>query len=63
LELGDELEYTIVGSIETDPTANKISNVSPVGKAVLDQKVGMIVDVKAPIGILQYEILAVRNAS
>jgi transcription elongation factor GreA len=63
LDLGNELEYKIVGSAEADPIDSKISNVSPVGKAILGQKVGTIVDVKAPIGILQYEILAVRKAS
>lgn len=61
LELGDEMEYKIVGTTEADPSANMISNVSPVGKAVLDQKVGAVVDVKTPAGVLQYQILGVRD--
>jgi len=61
LELGDEVEYKIVGTIEAEPSANMISNVSPVGKAVLDQKVGAVVDVKTPAGVLQYQILGVRD--
>ncbi|AQS57926.1 transcription elongation factor GreA [Desulforamulus ferrireducens] len=57
LEFGDELEYTLVGSVEADPDANKISNESPVGKAVLGQKKGSIVEVTVPAGVLKYEIL------
>ncbi|SHF49585.1 transcription elongation factor GreA [Desulforamulus putei] len=57
LEFGDELEYTIVGSVEADPDANKISNESPVGKAILGQPKGSIVEVTVPAGVLKYEIL------
>lgn len=62
LEFGDELEYTIVGSAEADPTEMKISNESPVGQAILGQKVGSVVEVNVPAGILKYEVLAIRNA-
>lgn len=61
LEYGDEIEYTIVGSAEADPTANKISNESPVGRAILGQKVGAVVEVKVPAGILKYQILNIRK--
>jgi transcription elongation factor GreA len=61
LELGGEVEYKIVGTTEADPSANKISNVSPVGKAVLKQKVGAVVDVKTPVGVLRYQILGIRD--
>jgi len=61
LEYGDEIEYTIVGSAEADPTANKISNESPVGRAILGQKVGAVVEVKVPAGVLKYQILNVRK--
>jgi transcription elongation factor GreA len=61
LELGGEVEYKIVGTTEADPGANKISNVSPVGKAVLKQKVGAVVDVKTPVGVLRYQILGIRD--
>lgn len=61
LEYGDEIEYTIVGSAEADPNANKISNESPVGRAILGQKAGAVVDVKVPAGILKYELLDVHK--
>lgn len=61
LEYGDEIEYTIVGSAEADPTANKISNESPVGRAILGQKPGSVVEVKVPAGVLKYQILDVRK--
>lgn len=58
---GDEIEYTIVGSAEADPAENKISNESPVGRAILGQKIGAVVKVKVPAGILQYQILNIRK--
>ncbi|MEW6065579.1 MAG: transcription elongation factor GreA [Bacillota bacterium] len=57
LEYGDELEYTIVGSVEADPEASKISNESPVGKAIIGQPKGSVVEVNVPAGVLKYEIL------
>ncbi|PHJ38397.1 transcription elongation factor GreA [Desulforamulus profundi] len=57
LEYGDELEYTIVGSVEADPEARKISNESPVGKAIIGQPKGIVVEVNVPAGVLKYEIL------
>jgi len=57
LEFGDELKYTIVGSVEADPDGNKISNESPVGKAILGHKKGEVVDVEVPVGTIKYEIL------
>lgn len=53
---GEEFEYTIVGTAEADPTENKISNESPVGRAILGQKVGNIITVKAPAGNIDIEI-------
>ena len=60
LELGDTLEYEIVGSMEADPKNKKISNESPVGKAVLGQKIGNVLEVEVPAGILKYEVLDIR---
>lgn len=57
LEYGDEFEYTIVGSVEADPGANKISNESPVGKAILGQPKGSVVEVNVPAGQLKYQIM------
>jgi len=61
LEFGDELEYTIVGSAEADPAELKISNESPVGQAILGQKIGSVVEVNVPAGILKYEVLEIRR--
>lgn len=57
----DEVEdVTIVGSSEADPFDGKISNGSPVGRALLGAKAGDVVEVAAPAGILKYEIIEVR---
>ena len=57
LEEGEELEFTIVGTAEADPGARKISIESPVGRAILGQSTGQVVEVKVPAGNLQYQIL------
>lgn len=59
LEYDDEIEYTIVGSDEADPTKAKISNESPVGKAILGKTVSSIVEVNVPAGLLKYQILSI----
>ncbi|MDF2628714.1 MAG: greA2 [Symbiobacteriaceae bacterium] len=60
LEYQDQLEYTIVGTTEADPTHNRISNESPVGRAIMGKGVGAIVEVDAPDGTIKYEVLAVK---
>jgi len=60
IEFGDEEEYTIVGSAEADPAVKKISNESPVGKAVLGRAKGNVVEVNVPAGVLHYEIMDIR---
>ncbi|HHW44822.1 transcription elongation factor GreA [Desulfofundulus thermobenzoicus] len=60
LEYGDEVEYTIVGSVEADPGAHKISNESPVGRAIMGQKKGSVVEVSVPAGLLKYQIIDIR---
>jgi transcription elongation factor GreA len=55
----DPISYTIVGSTEADPLEQKISNESPVGKAVLSKKKGDTVEVSTPAGIFKYEIIKV----
>ncbi len=60
LALGEEEDVTIVGSSEADPFEGKISNESPVGRALIGAKVGDIVEVNAPAGILKYQILEIR---
>lgn len=59
VEMDEELTYDIVSSIEADPMNGKISDDSPLGKAILGGKVGEIIEVEAPIGTLQYKILNV----
>ena len=56
LEFNEEIEYTIVGSTEVNLAENKISNESPIGMALLGAKKGATVEVKAPAGIIKYEI-------
>ena len=52
--------YTIVGSAEADPFKGRISNVSPLGKALLGKKLGDIIEVASPAGdMIKYEILTV----
>lgn len=60
IEFGDEEQYTIVGSAEADPAVNRISNESPVGKAVLGQIKGCVVEVNVPVGILRYQIMDIQ---
>ena len=61
IEYGDEETYTIVGSAEADPKQSRISNVSPVGEAILGKKVGSIVEVNVPAGILKYKIVGIKG--
>ncbi|MCQ6563690.1 transcription elongation factor GreA [Paenibacillus mendelii] len=61
LEYGDTMEYAIVGTAESDPLQNKISNESPVGKAILGKKKGTVVEVNVPAGIIQYKIVDIRK--
>lgn len=61
LEFSEEIEYTIVGSAEADPAENKISNESPVGRAILGQTRGSTVEVSVPVGLLKYQILNIRK--
>jgi transcription elongation factor GreA len=55
--------YTLVGSAEADPAQGKLSNESPVGQAILGKKVGDVVTVPVPRGVLRYEILAIGKMS
>src|SRR5947209_6422299 len=57
---GREVQYTIVGAFEADPSAKRISNESPVGKALLGHKPGDMVMVSTPGGVKEYTILAVE---
>lgn len=61
IEYGDHVEYSIVGTAESDPSENKISNESPLGKAILGQKKGKIVEVNVPAGNIQYKIIDIKK--
>ena len=55
----EEEEYKIVGSLEANPFENRISNESPIGKSVLNKKVGDVVSVESPNGSYDIKIVAV----
>ncbi len=69
VEMGDKVliqnqdgkieQFTIVGSAEANPVEGKISNESPVGKALLDKKIGDEVEVSTPAGLLKLMIMDV----
>lgn len=56
----EEDEYKIVGSQEADPFESKISNESPIAKALFDHKVGDIVTVESPNGSYEIEIIEIK---
>jgi transcription elongation factor GreA len=55
-------EYHIVGSAESNPAENRLSNESPVGKAILGKKKGEVVEVAAPRGSFKFKILEIKAA-
>ena len=62
-EFEEEVEYRIVGSTEANSLAGKISNESPLGKALLGKAVGEDVEVEAQAGVIEYTVLKIeRNA-
>ena len=62
LEAGKTIEYQIVGSAEANPAENKLSNESPVGRAIMGRKKGETVEVVAPRGTLKFKIMAIKAA-
>lgn len=56
----EEDEYQIVGSQEADPFMSKISNESPIAKAIMNKKVGDIVEVESPNGVYKIEITEIK---
>jgi transcription elongation factor GreA len=58
----ETIEYAIVGSAEANPAENKLSNESPVGRAILGRKKGETVEVAAPRGSLKYKIMDIKAA-
>jgi transcription elongation factor GreA len=59
-EGGEPETYHLVGSAEADPRQGRISNQSPLGRALLGKRVGDTVTVSAPAGVLSFQIIAIR---
>ncbi|HKU58094.1 MAG TPA: transcription elongation factor GreA [Gaiellaceae bacterium] len=62
MQVNKTIEYHIVGSAEANPAENKLSNESPVGKAIMGRKKGEIVEVAAPRGALKFKIMEIKAA-
>lgn len=60
-EFDEEIEYHVVGSTEADSTNNKISDESPVGRALIGHKVGDVVTVEAPAGEITLKIVKISK--
>ena len=60
-DFDEEVEYSIVGSAEADPYNGKISNESPVGKSLLGSKIGDVVEVNVPDGIIKLKVLDIKR--
>jgi transcription elongation factor GreA len=61
LDFEEEMLLFIVGSAEADPLENKISNESPIGKGIMNKKVGDVVEIPIPDGSKRYQILEIRR--
>lgn len=62
-EFEEELEYKIVGSTEANSLQGKISNESPVGKALIGAKAGETVNVETQVGMMQYKVLEIQRSN
>jgi transcription elongation factor GreA len=62
VEANQTVEYHIVGSAEANPAERKLSNESPVGRAIMGRKKGETVEVTAPRGTLKFKILEIKAA-
>jgi transcription elongation factor GreA len=62
MQANKTFEYHIVGSAEANPGENKLSNESPVGKAIMGRKKGEVVEVSAPRGALKFKIMEIKAA-
>jgi len=63
VEADETLEYELVGSLESDPAAGRISAASPVGRALLGRRKGEVAVIDVPRGRLTFEILGIEAAS
>lgn len=60
VEFSEKIEYQIVGPSEADVLDNKISYESPLGKELLGKKIGDVINVTAPMGVIKYELLEIK---
>jgi transcription elongation factor GreA len=60
LKNGQMVEYTIVSENESDLKAGKIAVTTPIAKGLLGKKVGDVVDIRVPSGIMSYEVIAIN---
>jgi transcription elongation factor GreA len=56
----DPETFYVVGAKEADPRSGKISNESPIGKALMNHRVGDVVDVETPAGVAKFTILGIK---
>ena len=63
VEFDEEEEFKLVGSSEANSLNGKISNESPFGQALIGAKVGDIVEVEAPAGVIKYKVLSIHRAN
>ena len=63
VEYDEEMEFFIVGSTEANSLQNKISNESPVGRALMGKAVGDVVDVETQMGVIHYKVLEIQRVS
>jgi len=62
LDSDEKISYTLVGSAEADPLNHKISNESPIGKAIFEHAIGDRVTVETPAGEVNYEIISIKKS-
>ena len=61
MEYDEEMDFQLVGSTEANSLQGKISNESPVGKALMGAHTGDVVDVELPSGIMKYKVLEIQR--
>lgn len=63
MEFDEEMIFKLVGSTEANSLEGKISNESPVGRALIGKKVGDVVDVETQAGVIQYKVLGIQRSN
>ncbi len=61
VEMDEEMEFKIIGTKEADINNGRMSDESPIGAAIMGKKVGDVVDVEAPVGIIKFKVLDIRK--